>query len=79
MNMSTETKSVPYLNPTDKVVIIVDLMVGIAPLWASSRDDLYKLIAGITGMNEDEAKDAIQQAKEKRLIKYFNPYEDEQD
>ena len=77
--MKSATDSIPLLKPMDKVVIIVDLMVGIAPAWAESRQDLYKLISGITGMQEDETIKAIRDAEEKKLIKYFSPYEDEQD
>ena len=69
----------PALKPIDKVVIIVDLMVGIVPAWAETRNDLPSLICALTGMNEDEAKDAVRDAEEKKLIKYFNPFNDAQD
>lgn len=76
--MSTNISPIK-LKPIEKVVIIVDLMVGITPDWAESRGDLYKLISGITGMEEDEAKTAIRIAEEQKLIKYFNPFDDAQD
>lgn len=76
--MENHTHSIPRLNDTDKVVIIVDLMVGIVPPWAETRNDLPSLVSALTGMNEHEAKNAVRDAEEKKLIKYFNPFDDAQ-
>lgn len=68
----------PKIDSIEKVVIIVDLMVGVVPTWAERRDDLPMLVDALTGMGIDKAKEAIKTAEEKKLIKYFNPFNDEQ-
>ena len=76
--MKDEGLNPPSLKPYEKVVIIIDLMVGIFPTWAEKRDDLPILVNALTGMGVDKAKEAIKEAEEKKLIKYFNPFNDEQ-
>ena len=75
--MTIETSKIPYLKAVDKVVIIVDLMIGAVPAWAATRDDLPILISALTDMEEKQAREAVKIAEEKKLIKYFSPSDDE--
>lgn len=61
------------LKPTEKVVAIVSLLSGIVPPWAQHKEDLTKLVSALTGMEESKTKEAIKEATEQGLIKYYGP------
>lgn len=70
--MSTNISPIK-LKPTEKVVAIVSLLSGIVPPWAQDKNDLTKLVCALTGMEEKETTQAIQDATKQGLIKYYGP------
>lgn len=61
------------LNPFEKVVTIVCLLNGVLPHWAERSDDLYRLVCGLTEMDEVDAKAAIRCAEEEGFIQHIHP------